>query len=131
MCASSCRPSRHPGIHRLRRCYWSVHLASTGVVEKMLRSSEANWFVFLKLLLIPLPITLLTFEEEYGVQVRFDNRSHPRRGGVLAYRAHGWSTPHFRFLSPSGSVAPSPGAAHPRMGNRCSCRNAACSLQTS
>src|SRR5215213_2326822 len=61
-----CRPSRNPGTHRLRRCYWSVHPASTDSVEKMLRWSEANWFVFLMLLLIALPITLSTFEEESG-----------------------------------------------------------------
>jgi hypothetical protein len=36
------------------------------LVEKMLRWSEANWFVFLMLLLIALPVTLFTFEEEYG-----------------------------------------------------------------
>jgi hypothetical protein len=32
----------------------------------MLRWSEADWLVFLKLLLIALPVTLFTFEEEYG-----------------------------------------------------------------
>jgi hypothetical protein len=32
----------------------------------MLRWSEANWFVFLMLLLSALPVTLFTFEEKYS-----------------------------------------------------------------
>jgi hypothetical protein len=32
----------------------------------MLRWSEADWIVFLMLLLMVLPVTLFTFEEEYG-----------------------------------------------------------------
>jgi hypothetical protein len=31
----------------------------------MLRWSEVDWFVFLMLLLMALPVTLFTFEEEY------------------------------------------------------------------
>ena len=36
------------------------------LVEKMLRWSEADWSVFLMLLLIALLVTLFTFEEEYS-----------------------------------------------------------------
>src|SRR5215218_278875 len=81
MCASSCRPSRHPGIHRLRRCYWSVHLASTGVVEK--RPSLASDAV-------PEVRGGCFVEKQYGVMVIPQHRGWHALGDVVLHgRGHG------------------------------------------
>jgi hypothetical protein len=80
MCALPCRPSRHPGIHRLRRCYWSANPVSTGVVEKT-RSlasyavSEVRGGCFV--------------EKQYGVGVTPQHRGWHALGDVVLHGGHG------------------------------------------